>query len=474
MITESEEKDTNFFRLFHYSSLVIFIVFIALIVIINYYTSQEGSIGDSIYPNVYIDNHYVGEKSKSEIEKMYRPQDDQFKKAALTVMYKDEAIATMSAEKLNVHVNYKDVIDRAYLVGRTPHAPSRFYQKVATIFHLAKFNFQTDIVYDKGTLQEYTDMFEDHYNKPAKNALFNFEDGKVTKFREHEDGLKINSEDFIKEVDKRIPQLASTKNKQTITLTDTVVEPEIKLNEANNFGIEELIGEGTSDFTHSIPERIHNLTLASSKFNGVLIEKGKVISFNEIVGDISSNTGYKPAYVIQNGRTVLGDGGGVCQVSSTLFRVALNTGLPILERTSHAYRVSYYENDVKKPGLDATIFSPSVDLKIMNDTPAAILIQTEIDSENNILKFKFYGKKDGRTVELSPITVYDESPAPPPVYQDDPTLKKGIVKQVDFAAPGAKSKFTYKVHMGDKTTFDKTFYSVYRPWAAVFLVGQAD
>jgi vancomycin resistance protein YoaR len=191
------------------------------------------------------------------------------------------------------------------------------------------------------------------------------------------------------------------------------------------------------------------------------------------VGDISSLTGYKQAYVIKNGRTVLGDGGGVCQVSTTLFRAALNTGLPILERTSHAYRVQYYENDAK-PGLDATVFGPTVDLKIQNDTPAAILIETEIDKENNILTFKLFGKKDGRTVELSPVRVYDEQPPPAPRYEDDPTLKKGVTKQVDFASWGAKSQYTYKIHKADKSTYERTFNSVYRPWQAVYLVGQAD
>jgi vancomycin resistance protein YoaR len=259
----------------------------------------------------------------------------------------------------------------------------------------------------------------------------------------------------------------------TITLTDSPVKPEISLNEANKFGIEELIGEGQSNYTHSIPERIYNVSLAASKFNGVIIEKGKVLSFNDIVGDISSSTGYKPAYVIKNGRTVLGDGGGVCQVSTTLFRAALNTGLPILERTAHAYRVGYYENDAK-PGLDATVFGPYVDLKIKNDTTAAILLEVENDEENKILKFKIYGKKDGRLAEISPIRITDEQAAPPPVYQDDPTLKKGVVKQVDFAASGAKSTFTYKIHRADKSTEEKTFVSVYRPWAAVYLVGQAD
>ncbi|MBI3620014.1 hypothetical protein HY214_02620, partial [Candidatus Roizmanbacteria bacterium] len=77
-------------------------------------------------------------------------------------------------------------------------------------------------------------------------------------------------------------------------------------------------------------------------------------------------------------------------------------------------------------------------------------------------------------VELSDVSVYDTTPAPAPLYQDDPTLKKGLTKQVDFAAPGAKTKFNYKVIRGSEALFEKTFYSNYQPWQAVFLVGQAD
>ena len=165
--------------------------------------------------------------------------------------------------------------------------------------------------------------------------------------------------------------------------------------------------------------------------------------------------------------------GGVCQVSTTLFRAALNAGIPIIERTAHAYRVGYYEND-SKPGFDATVFAPSPDLKIKNDTPASILIQTEVDQENNLLYFRFYGKKDGRRIEISPVTVYDVVPPLPEIRQDDPTLKKGVTKQVDFPAWGAKAVFNYKVYQGAKTIFEKEFFSSYRPWQAVYLVGTAD
>ncbi|MFS8158712.1 MAG: VanW family protein, partial [Candidatus Roizmanbacteria bacterium] len=174
-----------------------------------------------------------------------------------------------------------------------------------------------------------------------------------------------------------------------------------------------------------------------------------------------------------NGRTVLGDGGGICQISTTLFRAALNAGLPIISRKAHAYRVGYYEND-SKPGMDATVFAPSVDFKVKNDTGHYILIQTIIDPKKTSVLFEFYGQKDGRKVTLSPIKVWDVSPPPEPRFEDDPTLPRGTKKQVDFAAKGGKSSFTYKVEKNGEILQDRTFYSSYRPWQAVFLVGTKD
>ena len=99
---------------------------------------------------------------------------------------------------------------------------------------------------------------------------------------------------------------------------------------------------------------------------------------------------------------MLGDGGGVCLwVSTTMFRAALNAGLLIKERQAHAYRVHYYEEAGYKAGIDATVFSPSVDLKITNNTPAHILIQTKTDIKNLSLTFELYGTSDGRSSQIT-------------------------------------------------------------------------
>lgn len=465
-------KNTNF-RGNTFITLIIFFGLIAIGSTTFYFLKQVKNINNKIYPNVYLDNQNFGLKNKEEVVDFYDKKSSKLKNIKITVFFGSEPVATFSAQTLRLRYDGKTIAERAYIVGRSTNLPSKYLQKILTIFRLKRFDFESQIEYENSDIKDFLSLSEDKYNLAAKNALFKFEKGKVVEFRKETNGLKISSDKFLADFNQIIDSLKTGVSNKKVVLNSEVINPEIKLSDINEYGVEELIAQGKSDYTHSIPQRIHNVILAASKFNGVLIPKGKDFSFNETIGEISSLTGYQPAYVIKEGKTVLGDGGGVCQVSTTLFRAALNAGLPIIERNAHAYRVGYYEND-SEPGFDATVYGPTVDLKIKNDTPGYILIETEIDEENNLLYFKLYGKRDSRRVEISKATVYGIAPALPAKYQDDPTLKKGVIKQIDFAAGGAKAFFSYKVFQGDKTMIDTKFYSNFRPWAAVYLVGTAD
>jgi len=141
-----------------------------------------------------------------------------------------------------------------------------------------------------------------------------------------------------------------------------------------------------------------------------------------------------------------------------------------VERHPHSYRVSYYEQN-SPPGIDATVYAPSTDLKFKNDTPAYILIQTTVDTVNNYMKVEIYGTSDGRTSEISNTKLWGESPPPAPLYQDDSSLPAGTVKQVDWAAWGARASFDWKVVRSGEMLHQKTFYSNYQPWQAVYLRG---
>lgn len=447
---------------------------IFLVVLGAYILQQTRHYTHTVYPNVTVNGASFAGKTSEDIEAYFQPRNEALKRVVFEVRYRD-SVATFSGETIHLTYDTPTISKQAMLIGRSPRLTSRLWQQLVTILNFNTFDLEYMPAYDLAEVKEYIAELEEDYNIPAQDARFTFENGKVSEFKIEKDGKRVNSQKALSNITTYLSQREmlerSYADMYTIDVQDIVLKPKITLADSNSLGIEEKIGEGKSNYTGSSAEREYNVLLAASRFQGVLIPPGEELSYNKIVGDISQATGFKTAYVIKNGRTVLGDGGGICQDSTTLFRAALNTGLPIIERHAHAYRVKYYEND-SKPGFDATVYGPTVDLRIKNDTPAHILIQVITDPDNNLVSFEFYGKRDGRSIELSDPVVYDVRPAPEPLYEDNPTMPKGTTKQVDWAAPGAKSSFSYKVTHADGTvTQDRTFLSVYRPWRAVYQVG---
>lgn len=309
-------------------------------------------------------------------------------------------------------------------------------------------------------------------NTEPKNPVFTYANNRVQEFSPAKDGLEVDTTALSSKITDTLSELANSDTDEvSFDIPVKRTPPEISTGQANSLGINELVGEGTSSYRGSASSRIYNIALAASKLNGVLIKPGQVFSFDQALGDITAVNGYKQAYVIQGDQTILGDGGGVCQVSTTFFRAALDAGLPIIERHAHSYRVSYYEQGTA-PGIDATIYYPTVDLKIKNNTPGYILVQAVADTKNRTLKFDFYGTKDGRVATTTKPVITEVTPPPDDLYIDDPTLPAGQIQQIDHKAWGAKVHFAYSVVDKDgNTTFSKTFYSNYQPWQAKFLRG---
>lgn len=323
----------------------------------------------------------------------------------------------------------------------------------------------TTITLDKEAIKRYLTDIALQINRPVREPLFEFDPNapaRIKEFQPPQDGQRLN----LEEAEYRITQAMLTPNQKIIELPVDITKPKNKL--SNEMGINELVGSGVSNFAGSIPNRAYNVNYGATKINGVIIPPGEVFSFNNTVGDITAATGFKQAYVIKSGRTVLDDGGGICQVSTTLYRAVLNAGLPVVKRTAHAYRVGYYEQG-SPVGLDATIYYPSVDFQFKNDTGHHILIQSYVVGSN--LHVDFYGTSDGRVVKMTTPKILTQTPPLPEIRQDDPTLPKGTVKQVDWAAWGANVVFTRNVTRNGETLINETVRSNYRPWQAVYLVG---
>ena len=242
-------------------------------------------------------------------------------------------------------------------------------------------------------------------------------------------------------------------------------------------GITELVHEEASYFYGSSASRVQNITQAASRFHGLLVAPGETFSMADALGNISLDTGYAEALIIYGDQTIKGVGGGVCQVSTTLFRAAFFSGFPIVERHAHAYRVYYYEKvagnviDSKLAGLDATVYVPVVDFKFTNDTPNWLLMETYVNPSYSSIVWKFYSTGDGRSVEWQTTGLQDVVEAPKPYYYVNDELESGEVKQVDWEADGADVTVNRTVLRDGDIIDQDTFVTHYEPWQAKYEYG---
>lgn len=154
----------------------------------------------------------------------------------------------------------------------------------------------------------------------------------------------------------------------------------------------QLLASGESSFAGSPRNRIHNIQIGTSRFDGLVIMPDEQFSFNSYLGEVDAENGYKPELVIKENVTTPEYGGGICQVSTTAFRAALQAGFKINQRRNHSYPVSYYGT----PGYDATVYAPYTDLRFTNDTGKPAYLRTRIEGTRVI--FEVWGTNDGREV----------------------------------------------------------------------------
>lgn len=256
-------------------------------------------------------------------------------------------------------------------------------------------------------------------------------DGTVSAFAPSRDGSEIDIESGMRTLKKAI--VDSTEKDLDVSLPTLPLRPRITSTDADRLGITKFLGEGRTSFAGSPRNRVFNINRAIEQFQGILIAPGEEFSFVEHLGEVDGEHGYLPELVIKRGETLPEFGGGICQVSTTIFRAALNTGQKITERRNHAYPVQYY----KPYGMDATIYIPKPDFKFINNTPAHILIQVAIEEKE--LVFRFYGTPDERKVEIEGPHITARTPE-----------------------GGMKTVFTQKVTAADGTTLiEDTFKSSY-------------
>jgi vancomycin resistance protein YoaR len=231
-------------------------------------------------------------------------------------------------------------------------------------------------------------------------------------------------------------------DQRTLALPVAVLQPRARPETFASLGIVELVGQGKSSFLDSESYRVTNIQAGARRMNGVLIAPGEEFSFNETVGVINAANGFTQGYAIVNGRTQLEWGGGVCQVSTTVFRAAFWSGLPITDRNQHTYRIAWYEK-FEPVGMDAAIFTGpgGYDMRFVNNTANWLLMEAYADTANEVMTVNLYGTDPNRTVVQ----------IPPRTSSSRYGLEVWVGREVTDANGQMLSQ--------------NVFYSLFRPWS---------
>lgn len=325
---------------------------------------------------------------------------------------------------------------------------------------------QVKLIFESVKVEEYLNTVKWRIEQPVKEAKFGLINNRVSEFQSSQAGYQIDLEKTLANLElSRVLGINNKKNTAQIVVQKT--KPQTNIADINDLGINELIGIGASIFAGSPINRRHNIKVGAQSLNGLLLAPGEEFSTNNALGEINAARGYLPELVIKGNQTIPEYGGGLCQIATTLFRLAINSGLKITARKPHAYRVSYYE----PAGTDATIYPPWPDLRFINDTPNYLLFQTHV--QDNDLRFEFWGTNDGRQVATTTPKVWNFTSPGETKYVETTDLEPEKIKCIEIAHNGAEAEFSRTISYpnSDKESEIESWYSKYRPWQAVCLIG---
>ncbi len=298
-------------------------------------------------------------------------------------------------------------------------------------------------------------------------------EGKVKEFQASQAGLILNVDKTFQDLNVAFKErnYHSDEVTKTVSLTVDVTVPIVKMADVNNLGIENVIGSGYSTFHDSHNNRIKNITRAVERLNGTLIKPDEEFSANKYAGPFTAENGFLPEAIIKGTEIKNEIGGGMCQIGTTLFRMAMNSGMNITARQNHSLVVGYYADPVNgNPGTDAALYEPILDLKFKNDTGHYLLLQTDIDFKKQQLTFTLWGKPDGRKGWYTHPLVKKWIPYGSPQEIKTDKVKIGETKcQPPFR--GAVASFTYSRVLPTGEKVDRIFDSYYRPLPKICMVG---
>lgn len=367
----------------------------------------------TIYAGVYLDGVYVGGLTKDEAMEEYEKYIDGIEDTNLTFTTSAGSYTTTLAD-IGISVSVEDAVETAFNYGRQGNILSRYKEikalEAENVVLVPEKKFDEDILKDK-LENETTELVT-----AAKNATITRENGEFI-IHAGEKGTSIKIDETVEAV-KEI--FAEEWTKEDISLAAVVEEEEPQYTEDDFYAIDSIMGQAATSYNSGNTNRAQNLATGASKISGTVLMPGEQFSMVDTVAPFTEENGYADAGQYVNNELVEGLGGGICQVSTTLYNAVLKAELQVDERHSHTLTVSYVDRS-----KDAAIAEGLFDFKFTNDTEYPIYIEGY--AGGGTISFAVYGhdtRPSNRTIEFESKTIETYEPDEPEEIEDD-TLEEG-------------------------------------------------
>lgn len=393
-----------------------------------------------IYPKVKIDGTDLTGKTKEQALAILKQNHGNAilnKKINIDVQGQ---IYTLPYSKLNPMYDFEDAVNQAFSYGKNLSV----FEKFKTIKFSQGKNFDLTLNYNKGPINEMIASIEKQYNKDAVNAKLNVNNG--FSITPEQNGVRLNKEALENELFSKINGTIGT---------DTNVKAELLVAKAKVTadmlkGINAQISSFSTNYgSISSSARANNIILATRSINGTVLMPGETFSFNDVVGKRTVERGYQEAPVIINNKTDSGLGGGICQVSSTLYNAVLRGNLKITSRYHHSYPSSYVPL-----GMDATVDYGNLDFKFTNNYSYPLYIQGS--AGGGVVSFSIYSNSSLANIKCVITNDIYEVIQPTTQYVNDSTLPVGTTVYEQPAHTGYKVKVYRTVYKDGKQTSTET------------------
>lgn len=406
---------------------LITIILIIVLGVIFYFNSINEKISkweDKVYPNVEVYGVNIGGLSKEEAKNKLNDNLQELIMDKKLLVTDGNKTIELNYSELKPEYKIDEIVDNALNYGKDKN----LFQKNSLIEGNKITELDAQITYDENQLLAFEEKVKESFNVAPKNAEVTVNSGKVS-IKDEVIGKSIDENELHKKLLENINGNVDEEKTIEIVLKDT--QPKIKAEDLKK--ITGKISEYSSSYVNTGDGRVKNMQIAAETVSGTIIMPGEEFSYNELIGDTTPDKGYEKANTYVGDEIVPDYGGGICQVSTTLYRAVMRANIRSTERMNHSMIVSYSE-----PGLDATVANGYIDYKFVNTYDFPIYIQGYVNG--GVVNFSIYGNVEAmgnKTYEL--ISVVNEKIAPEVVYKEDNTLEEGKEVVKSYGMTGYKA-----------------------------------